>query len=155
MYLSQQIANQFTAVFKGGNWTSSNLKTHLEDITWQEATTKIESFNTIAALVYHITYYVDTVLGVLKGGPLTGKDKYSFDHPPINSGEDWQKMLDKVRADVTEFADLIAQMTQEKLFEEFIDPQYGNYYRNITGIIEHSHYHLGQIVFLKKILRNK
>jgi hypothetical protein len=28
--------------------------------------------------------------------------------------------------------------------------KYGNYYRNIHGIIEHIHYHLGQIVLIEK-----
>jgi len=30
--------------------------------------------------------------------------------------------------------------------------KYGNYFRNIVGVIEHIHYHLGQIVLIKKIL---
>jgi hypothetical protein len=32
------------------------------------------------------------------------------------------------------------------------DPQYGSYYRDPQGIIEHLHYDLGQIVLIKKIL---
>ncbi|HAI83731.1 MAG TPA: DUF1572 domain-containing protein, partial [Chitinophagaceae bacterium] len=30
----------------------------------------------------------------------------------------------------------------------------GTYYRNILGLIEHTHYHLGQIALIKKIIRN-
>ena len=30
--------------------------------------------------------------------------------------------------------------------------KYGNYFRNLTGIIEHLHYHLGQIVLIKKLI---
>ncbi len=46
----------------------------------------------------------------------------------------------------------IEQLPESKLWETFSDEKYGNYYRNIHGIIEHSHYHLGQIVLIKKIL---
>ncbi len=153
MNLSAQVAKHFREVFTGGNWTWVNLKDTLEGITWQHAITKVHSFNTIATLVYHMTYYVDGVLKVLQGGELATKDEYSFNHPPITSEEDWEKMLQKVWADVEAFATLVEQMPDERFFEVFTNEKYGNYYRNITGITEHTHYHLGQIVLIKKILQ--
>lgn len=152
MNLTAQIAKQLRDLHFGGNWTWSNLKDQLADVTWEQATTKVYSFNTIAVLVFHTNYFVDAVLKVLRGGPLDAKDKYSFDHPPIQSQEDWDKMLDKVWTDAETFATLIEQMPESKLWEDFSDNKYGNYYRNIHGIIEHTHYHLGQIVLIKKLL---
>ena len=152
MNLTAQIAKQLRDLHFGGNWTWSNLKDQLSDVTWEQATTKVYSFNTIAVLVFHTNYFVDAVLKVLRGGPLDAKDKYSFDHPPIQSQEDWDKMLDKVWTDAETFATLIEQMPESKLWEDFSDNKYGNYYRNIHGIIEHTHYHLGQIVLIKKLL---
>ena len=76
--------------------------------------------------------------------------KYSFAHPPIQSKEDWEKLLDKLWTDAETFASLIEQLPESKLWEDFADGKYGNYYRNIHGIIEHTHYHLGQIVLIKK-----
>ena len=35
----------------------------------------------------------------------------------------------------------------------FGNEKYGTYYENIQGVIEHLHYHLGQIVVVKKIIR--
>jgi uncharacterized damage-inducible protein DinB len=150
--LTGQIATHFREVYFGGNWTSSNLKEALADVTWQQATTQVYSFNTIATLVYHTNYYVSAVLKVLQGGPLDAKDKYSFDHPLIQSKEDWEGLLDKTWRDADNFARLIEQLPQSKLGETFMDEKYGNYYRNLHGIIEHIHYHLGQIVLIKKIL---
>lgn len=95
MTLPQQIAKHLRDVHFGGNWTSSNLKDQLAAVTWQQATTKVNSFNTIATLTYHVNYFVAAALQVLEGGPLDAHDKYSFDHPPINCEADWQKMLDK------------------------------------------------------------
>jgi len=43
-------------------------------------------------------------------------------------------------------------LPESKLSETFLDEKYGNYYRNIHGIIEHTHYHLAQIVLIKKLL---
>ena len=152
MNLTAQIAKHFREVHFGGNWTSSNLKDHLADVTWQQATTQVYSINPIATLVYHINYYVSAILKVLRGEPLDAHDKYSFDLPPILSQEDWEKLLDKTWTDAEDFAILVEQLPESKLGENFSDEKYGNYYRNFHGIIEHTHYHLGQIVLIKKIL---
>jgi hypothetical protein len=56
MNLPAQIAKHFREVHFGRNWTSSNLKDHLADVNWQQATTKVYSFNTIAILVYYMNY---------------------------------------------------------------------------------------------------
>jgi hypothetical protein len=124
----------------------------LAGITWQQAVTKVHSFNTISALVFHTNYYVSAVLKVLQGEPLDAHDKYSFDHPPIQSREDWEKLLDKTWADAENFASLVEQLPESRLWEDFLGKKYGNYYRNLHGVIEHTHYHLGQIVLIKKIL---
>ncbi len=152
MKLTVQIAQHFREVYFGGNWTSSNLKDKLADVTWQQATTQVDSFHTIATLVYHMNYYVSAVLKVLQGGPLDAKDEYSFDLPPIRSREDWEKLLDKTWTDAEDFASLIEQLPESKLWENMADEKYGNYYRNVHGMIEHCHYHLGQIVLIKKML---
>jgi uncharacterized damage-inducible protein DinB len=152
MSVTAQIAKHFRDVHFGGNWTFSNLKDNLADISWQQATTKVYSFNTIATLVYHMNYYVHAVSKVLQGEALNASDKFSFGHPPIESQDDWKKMLEKTWTDAEKFATLIEQLPETKLWEDFSDGKYGNYYRNLNGIIEHCHYHLGQIVLIKKIL---
>ena len=92
MNINQQIAKHFRDAYFGGNWTSVNLKDSLKDVSWQQATTKVYNFNTIATLVYHIHYYVKAVVPVLRGGSLDAHDKFSFDHPPIHNNEQWQHL---------------------------------------------------------------
>ena len=152
MNTTAQIAKHFRDVHFGGNWTASNLKDTLKDVSWQQATTPVHSFNTIAALVYHTNYFVSAVLKVLQGGQLDAHDKYSFDCPPIQSAEDWEALVNKTWTEAENFAKLIEQLPDSKLEETFINEKYGNYYRNLHGITEHMHYHLGQIVLIKKIL---
>lgn len=152
MTLTKQIAKHFREVHFGGNWTASNLKDNLAGLTWEQATTQVYSFNTIATLVYHTNYYVSAVMKVLEGEELNAKDEYSFMHPPIKSKDDWENMLLKTYADAERFADLIEQLPEERLWENFTDEKYGIYYRNLHGIIEHTHYHLGQIALIKKII---
>ena len=152
MNLTAQIAKHFRAVHFGGNWTSVNLKDQLTGLTWQQATTQVYSFNTIAKLVFHINYYVSAVSKVLEGGPLDAHDKYSFDLAPIQSEEDWQALVAKTFSDAEHFIGLIEQLPDSKLGEVFSEEKYGTYYSNLHGIIEQTHYHLGQITLIKKML---
>ncbi len=138
----------------GGNWTCVNLKDTLAGVTWEQATRKVYSFNTIATLVYHINYYVIAQIRVLEGGPLDAKDEYSFDVPPITSQAEWEAMLEQVWANAEQFAALLEQMPDDKLGEFFVEEKYGIYYRHMLGPIEHTHYHLGQITLIKKIVQS-
>ncbi|MBL0339848.1 MAG: DUF1572 domain-containing protein [Bacteroidetes bacterium] len=152
MNTTKQIAKHFREVHFGGNWTSSNLKEQLSDVTWIQATTKIHSFNTIATLAFHINYYVAAILRILQSEDLNASDKLSFDHPPINNQADWDNMLNKFWQDAELFATLLEQLPDEKLWKIFADIKYGIYFRNLLGLNEHTHYHLGQIVLLKKLV---
>ncbi len=155
MKTSTQIATHVRAFHFGGNWTDVNLKDTLADVTWEQAISKVDSFNTIAALVYHINYFIDAVIPVLLGGNLDASDKFSFNHPPIQSQEDWDNLLNKLWTDAETFASLIDTLPESTLWEDFWEDKYGNYYKNLQGIIEHSHYHLGQLVLIKKIIQHR
>lgn len=152
MDLSAQIAKHFREVHFGGNWTSVNLKETLNGISWQEAVTTLYGLNSIAVLVFHMNYYVSMLLRVFEGQALDGHDTLSFHLPPITSEEDWKRMIDKIFIDAEKFASLVEEIPEDKWGETFVQEKYGNYYRNIHGIIEHTHYHLGQITLIKKML---
>lgn len=152
MNTTEQIAKHLKEVLWGGNWTYANLKDTLKDLTWQQATTQVYSFNTIATLVYHVHYFVRAGLKVLQGKVLDSKDAESFAHPPITCQADWEAFLSEVWAESELFISLIERLPEDTLWVDFADKKYGNYYRNLHGIIEHHHYHLGQIVVIKKLI---
>ena len=152
MATSKNIAKHFKEFYFGVNWTWSNVKDALKDVTWRQATTQVHSFNTIATLAYHIHYFVLAATDVLQGRPLVAKDKFSFNHPPINSQEDWENFQNSMWSEAKVFIELIEKLPDDTLWTIFADEKYGIYYRNLNGIIEHGHYHLGQISLIKKIL---
>lgn len=153
MKRSEFIAKRLREVLLNGYWiANTNYKDQLLSITWQQATHQIADLNTIAALTYHINYYLVGILNVFKGGPLEIKDQYSFDLPPIQSEEDWKKLVEEFLANSAAFADEVAQIPDEKLDQLFVNEKYGTYLRNIEGVIEHSYYHFGQIVLIKKLI---
>ncbi|MFK7969377.1 MAG: DUF1572 domain-containing protein [Bacteroidia bacterium] len=152
MSITSHIAKHLREVYFGGNWTAVNFRDTVSDITWEQATAKVQDFNTILTLVYHMHYYVHEITKVLEGGPLTSKDEYSFSHPPIQSEEEWQALLNHYWKEAEHFIGLIEKLPDSILAEDFTDAKYGIYYRNLSGIVEHTHYHLGQIRLLKKMV---
>lgn len=153
MKLKAQLAAQFREVYLSGTWVATNLHQEISDVTWEEATMKIGPVNTIAALAFHINYYVAGVSQVLDGGTLDIRDKYSFDMPPISDAADWDKLRQQISTSGERFVALVEQLDETLLAVAFVKAEYGTYYRNIAVIIEHSYYHLGQIVLLKKLIR--
>jgi hypothetical protein len=150
---THQIANRFREVILNGTWiANTNYKNQLTGLHWVTATTEFNSLNTIAVLAQHIHYYIVGIKNVFTGGTLDIKDKFSFDFPPITSQNEWDNFLSKLWSDSEEFASLIEQMPDERLKQVFVNEKYGTYQRNIEAMIEHSYYHLGQIVLLKKIV---
>jgi len=152
---TSEIANRFRETILNGTWiANTNYKDQLENLDWKIATTPVKNLNTISLLAQHIHYYIDGINNVFKGGSLDIKDKFSFDFSPVNSQEEWQGFLLKFWNASEEFASFVEQMPEEKLNQVFVDEKYGTYQRNIEAMIEHSYYHLGQIVLIKKIITN-
>ncbi len=147
------IANRLREVLLSGHWIANiNFKENIDGLTWKQATTSVEGLNSIALLTFHINYYLAGLLHVFHGGSLDIRDKYSFDMPPIQSDEDWSRLRNDFLANAEAFASWVENMPDSMLDDPFTDPKYGNYQRNIEGVIEHSYYHLGQLTLIRKMV---
>ncbi|WP_242203420.1 DinB family protein [Aestuariivivens insulae] len=153
MERGKALANRLKEVLLDGQWiANTNYKVQIENVNLKEATQKIGSLNSIAALTYHINYYLEGLLHVFKGGKLEIRDKYSFDMSPIVSEKDWTNLVEAFLFNAKLFVIEVSKMSDSKLDEPFVDEKYGTYQRNIEGVIEHSYYHLGQISLIKKMI---
>ncbi len=151
---NRYLENRLKEVLTEGKWvTGTNFKEQIFHLDWNDAIKKVENLNTIADLTFHVHYYIAGVTQVLEGGPLTIRDKFSFDAPPIQSAKDWRNLVNKFCSDSEKLISLVGDMTEEELFSNFVDEKYGDYYRNIDVIIEHTYYHLGQILLIKKLIK--
>ncbi len=147
------ISNRLREVLLNGRWiANTNYKDQIISISWEQSIQKIASLNTIAALTFHINYYLAGLSKVFDGGPLDIQDKFSFDLAPIESKADWDKLVNEFISNAEKFSNQVEQLSDEKFDEGFVDEKYGTYLRNIEGVIEHSYYHLGQISLIKKML---
>ncbi|MCC6762849.1 MAG: DUF1572 family protein [Chitinophagaceae bacterium] len=154
-HIPAQIAVHFQQVYHGGNWASSYYKSVMADIDWEMANQTMGGCNSIASLFFHTQYYIGIVLKVLQGGPLQGSDKESFVHPPVHNEAEWEAYKTQAWQQADAFAAALANLPESHLWQDFIKPEYHSYYWQMHGLIEHLHYHLGQIVVLKKILRHQ
>ncbi|GEM54727.1 DUF1572 domain-containing protein [Flavobacterium branchiophilum NBRC 15030 = ATCC 35035] len=154
MKLSTYLSDRLRAVYLDGHWiANTNFKSQLEHTNWQQATQKLDNFNTIAALIFHINYYLEGLLNAFDSGKIEISDAFSFDCPPIQSDADWNNMI-RIFLDHAEKFSVLVENLDESVFEQpFFDDQYGSMIRNIEGVIEHSYYHLGQIVLINKLLQ--
>lgn len=153
MESAEQLAHRFREVILNGTWiANTNYVKAISGVTRSEAIAKKGDHNSIAALTFHVNYYISGVLNVLNGGELEIRDKYSFDMPPVSSEADWDRLRSELKENATKFANKVEELDIDQLEQAFVDPKYGSYRRNIEGLIEHAYYHLGQISLLRKLL---
>ena len=155
MELSKQLASRFREPFYGKWVAQTNFKDQLASLNWQEATYQSGKLNTIAALVFHVDYYVAGVYKVLKGGELEIRDQFSFDMPSISGEEGWKSLTNDLLHHATQFADHLETMTNAELNSVFVHEKYGTYHRNIDALIEHNYYHLGQVTLISKWVKDQ
>ncbi|MBO3116468.1 DUF1572 domain-containing protein [Winogradskyella sp. DF17] len=152
MTTSQQLSKHIEQAYFGGNWAEVNVKDTISKINIDVANHKIQGFNTILALSFHIHYFIKGVAQVFKGESLDIRDKFSYQHPKITNQKEWEQLQQSMWQEAKEFVDLIVNFPNSKWNTFFTDEKYGSYYSNILGLIEHTHYHLGQIVVLNKMI---
>ena len=152
MTIAKQLAKHLRDVHFGGNWSTVDLKSVLSDVTVETAKMQVHSLNSIFAITFHTAYYLDVLITVLEENILNGKDELSWISEPPKTNEEWETFLQTIWEKAEKAALMIEQLPDAILTENFVDPKYGTNYRNIAGIVEHTHYHLGQIVIIKKLV---
>ena len=155
MNSGKELADRFRDMMLSGKYIAfTNVKEQLHDVTVDEANTSINGLNTIAMLTFHLRYYIKGVIQVFEGGDLTIRDKYSFDMNDLENENDWIALRDDLLSSAEKYAAFVEGFDNEKLASGFVKTEYGSYYKNIDGMIEHCYYHFGQIVIIKKMIRS-
>jgi len=153
MKRSAALAQRLRAVLLDGYWiANTNYKDQLQQVPFALATKKVKGLNSIAALTFHINYYLEGLLHAFETGKLEISDQFSFDLPPMQSEQDWQNLFKDFLSNAEKFAQKVEEMDDALLEQPFLDGKYGTNLQNIEAVIEHSYYHLGQLSLIRKIL---
>lgn len=145
------LAHRIRDVFLQGTWiANTNYRHALAGVSLAQALHTRGGHNSMAALTFHVDYYLGGVLHCLQGGPLLLSDAQSFQLPPLHTEADWQALINRLLSHAASFASALNALPDSFLTTPFTNPKYGNWQHNIEGLIEHSYYHLGQVVLIKK-----
>jgi hypothetical protein len=155
MKLSEAIAQHLLEVHEGNNWTEVDLAHILHDVTLAEATMlTAASPNTIASLVHHLTFWNRVMARRAQGIATDIGESNGFDAPALHTQADWEALrADNIRS-AYELAAAI-QDVKDLSFTTPILPNFSSVYKNLQGSVEHVHYHLGQLVILKNLVRSQ
>lgn len=152
MTIPQRIAQQYRETFFEGSQLGFSLRDQLEDVDWRAATARQGRRHPIATLTFHVGYYLQAIISVLRDQPLTTSDRQAFEHPPVTNAEDWKRLTEQVWRQAEHAIRLIEHLPEERLHAPFGEERYGSVFRNLLGILEHAIYHMGQITWAKQDL---
>ena len=153
MNICEQVAAHINDAYNGNNWTEVNLANTLADVNYTEAITVTKaSPNTIAMLVHHLKFYNEIVLKRLQGSNPKLSNANGFDIPLIENEEQWKQLVEDCLQSAKKLAEATTVFPAEKL-GSIPNDGHTTMYKNLHGIAEHAHYHIGQITIIKKLLR--
>jgi uncharacterized damage-inducible protein DinB len=152
----EQLSNSFSEYFNGTPWYGDNYTKIISDITPEEALSVPGNQHSIAVLLWHMVKWrkalAERLLGNLDfradvGDSDNWRDVSSIDHAS------WEEAKKQYEALQSVIVSELRKRNDVFLDEEFLP---GKTYRWLTvGVIQHDIYHLGQIAFLKSLLRQK
>lgn len=153
--LTHLIADSILEVFEGNNWTDVSIAQTLSDITFDDAKKLTgASANTIASIVHHLQYWNGIVIqrmnGILPEIPAIN----GFDVNEITDENEWHQLIEETHQSFKTLANAVKHFPEQRL-SEYTPEGKSTYYKNMQGIAEHAHYHLGQIIILKHIVQKK
>lgn len=152
MKITNLIAMHIKEVYEGNNWTDVNIADTIKDINWRQAQQQTTgSSNTIASLLHHLYYWNGILMQRINGINPSIPDANGYDVGELKNENDWNTLKEKTHQSFIQLADAVKTFPEEKLSEPYAAGK-SSYYKNFQGIVEHAHYHLGQMVILKKLL---
>lgn len=141
-----------TETANGNNWTGTNAEQALSNISAETAIKRINvNHLNIAELAAHLACWNKVIAKRLEGINYTPSKEEDF--PVINELTEEQWQIHKQNF-FNSFEVLTATLLQKEdvSLDQPIFEGASSVYRNVHGQVSHLHYHLGQIVLLKKIV---
>lgn len=150
MYNPLLLSENLHKICYGNNWTDVSISDTLKNIGYKQASRKTDaSANTIAALVNHLWFWNTVILQRMNGENPAIPTQNGMD-VTVTSEEEWQELIKKLQSSFDELINATKNFPADKL-ETMVKDRTTTIGFNVLGIIEHAHYHLGQIVLLKNL----
>ena len=148
---------QFESLYNGHPWYGNSLITILEKVTSKQAFSQPKSrAHSIAQIVAHIIYWRQPLIKRLEGDTAFKPSMQSEDNWKETSRlkkPGWKKLKDKLAQSQHQ---LITQLKRQK--DSLLKTRYSEkatYEDIVNGVIQHDIYHIGQIAYLKSLIKTK
>lgn len=146
----ERLLDQLQRAYEGEAWHGPALKHILADVTAAQAARRpITSSHTIWELVLHISAWESAVTTRLGGRYVDEPDEGDWPAVTDTSESAWQATLATLDATHHKLRDAIRRLDPERLNKRLAEGKPTAYF-TINGVIQHTLYHAGQIVLLKK-----
>jgi DinB superfamily len=154
-----RIAEQLASTLNGEAWYGDSLREILEGVTAIQALSRpIPSAHSIWELVLHLEAWCKLADGAVQGVaiPAWATMPKEQDWPPVveNGQQAWQQAAASCFASHSKLAEAVKNFEDERLGSTVPGRTY-NFYRLFQSVTQHAVYHGGQIVLLKKALRDR
>jgi uncharacterized damage-inducible protein DinB len=133
----------------------------VEDISAELAARRVEGFpHSVAALVFHMNYWMDYELRRIRGGRAAYPEHNSESFPTewsLANGQDWEQLRKQFASLLADFAAL-ANSSPEEMQRRIASAHAGD--TRLAGTLEavlwqmvaHNSYHVGQIAMIRRML---
>jgi hypothetical protein len=147
-----RIAKLFEDLYEGDPWIGVSILPNLRDLTAAQAARKIDpAWNTIWEITQHIIAWRENVLQRVQGLVIR-TPQHNYIQPVTDVSEPaWQRTLDRLEESQAAWISLFGFPAAD--FQSVYSSNGMTYYEHIHGILQHDAYHLGQIVILRKKIR--
>jgi uncharacterized damage-inducible protein DinB len=145
-----RILHHYDAVLNGEPWHGDPVWRILAGISAEKAASRhLAGSHTIWEIVMHMSFWETVATKRLAGQRAGLVEELNFPDMPVATEENWKQTLEQFRASNRTFRDALAQLDPARL-DELTAAGKRTYYGEAHGVIEHTVYHAGQIVLLKK-----
>lgn len=146
-----RISEQLRRAFTGGSWHGPSLKELLADVTVEQAAAHpVKGAHSIWELVLHIHVWEKAALGAAQGVAIAEPLPDEIQWPAHSVDADsWAQTLSMLFVFNEALCRTIEKFGDERLAETVPGREY-DFHFIFNGVIQHSLYHAGQIVLLRK-----
>ena len=150
----EHIHKQLARSFCSDRWLFPAVRDSLESVSAATAAARpIAKAHTIWEIVVHMTRWKEAALRMLRGEEVnrTYDPDNVWDWPPVtvNTDDAWPKAVQQLEKAHEELLAVVENMDESQL-ERLVPGERFTTGELLHGVIEHDHYHSGQIALLKK-----
>ena len=152
MFETDRLLDQYDRTLSGHAWHGDEVWKILGEVLPEQAFQRVlPETHTIWELVAHMTFWETQVCRRLRSQPELPEDELNFPPMPEPTAENWEKVLQGLRASNEEFRKELLKLQDSQLDSPLSSPE-KTIYVEVSGVIQHHLYHAGQIAILRNNL---